>query len=169
MLALAVRYLNGVVAAAAPDDRERPEWPPHPARVFTAVAAAHLETGADPHERRAPLWLERLRPPEGRARGAIPRAVVTHSVGVKDKRGARRERPTASIQFLSQLARACPARAFARARLEDETAYLVRRARRPRSRGSPGPSRASAARSPVAATPCRWSKRGGRAPRSWAT
>ncbi len=125
MLALAVRYLNGFVAAAAPDDRERPEWPPHPARVFMALAAAHFETGADPAERRALLWLERLPPPHLRAPGAAPRAVVTHYVPINDKAGDRTKPPTASIQSIPQLARGRQARTFARAWLEDDTAYLV--------------------------------------------
>ncbi len=125
MLALAVRYLNGFSAAAAPDDRERPEWPPHPARVFMALAAAHFETGADPAERRALLWLERLTPPQLRAPDAVPRAVVTHYVPVNDKPGDRAKPPTASLQSIPQLARDRQPRTFARAWLEDDTAYLV--------------------------------------------
>ena len=55
MLAFGIRYLNGFVAAAEPDDRERAEWPPHPGRVFMALAAAHFQTGADAAERAALL------------------------------------------------------------------------------------------------------------------
>ncbi|HXH05583.1 MAG TPA: type I-U CRISPR-associated protein Csb2 [Vicinamibacterales bacterium] len=125
MLALGARYLNGFVAASAPDDRERPEWPPHPARVFMALAAAHFETGADPAERRALLWLESLPPPALRAPDALPRAVVTHYVPVNDKSGDRTRPPTASIQSIPQLARDRQPRTFARAWLEDDTLYLV--------------------------------------------
>ena len=58
MLAFGIRYLNGFVAAAEPDNLERTEWPPHPGRVFMALAATHFQTGADPAERAALLWLE---------------------------------------------------------------------------------------------------------------
>ncbi len=125
MLVLAVRYLNGFVAASAPEDRERPEWPPHPGRVFMALTAAHFETGADPAERRALLWLESLPPPALRAPDALPRAVVTHYVPVNDKPGDRAKPPTASIQSIPQLARDRRGRTFARAWLEDDTVYLV--------------------------------------------
>ncbi|GIW39501.1 MAG: hypothetical protein KatS3mg076_0078 [Candidatus Binatia bacterium] len=70
MLALGIRYLNGFVAASeTPMRARRPEWPPHPARVFMALAAAHFQTGADPSEREALLWLESLPPPALRAPG----------------------------------------------------------------------------------------------------
>ncbi|MGQ9588956.1 MAG: type I-G CRISPR-associated protein Csb2, partial [Planctomycetota bacterium] len=58
MFAIGIRYLNGFSVACEPDSREQPEWPPHPARVFMALAAAHFETGEDPAEREALLWLE---------------------------------------------------------------------------------------------------------------
>jgi CRISPR-associated protein Csb2 len=42
MLALKVEYLTGVCMATAHDDpsRSRPEWPPHPDRLYSALAAA---------------------------------------------------------------------------------------------------------------------------------
>lgn len=125
MLALGIRYLNGFVAASEPDDRERPEWPPHPARVFMALAAAHFQTGADPDEREALRWLESLPPPALRAPEAAPRAVVTHYVPVNDKPGEVTKPPTAIIQSAPQLARDRQPRTFARAWLEDDAAYLV--------------------------------------------
>ena len=45
MFALGIHYLNGFVAAAEHDNHERVEWPPHPGRVFMALAAAHFQTG----------------------------------------------------------------------------------------------------------------------------
>ncbi len=125
MLALGIRYLNGFVAASEPDTRERPEWPPHPARVFMALAAAHFQTGADPAEREALLWLESLPPPALQVSDAIPRAVVTHYVPVNDKPGEDEKPPTVSIQSAPQLARDRKPRTFARAWLDQETAYLV--------------------------------------------
>ena len=40
-LALGIRFLSGYAIATYPASRERPEWPPHPARVFMAMG--HLE------------------------------------------------------------------------------------------------------------------------------
>src|SRR3972149_3004971 len=57
MLAFGIRYLNGFVAAAEPDSHERAEWPPHPGRVFMALAATHFQTGCEPAERDALIWL----------------------------------------------------------------------------------------------------------------
>jgi CRISPR-associated protein Csb2 len=125
VFALGIRYLNGFVAASEPDARERPEWPPHPARVFMALAAAHFETGADPEERRALEWLEALPPPRLRAPAHTPRRVVTQYVPVNDKPGDRTEPPTAIIQSIPQLARDRQARSFARAWLDDDIVYLA--------------------------------------------
>jgi CRISPR-associated protein Csb2 len=125
VFALGIRYLNGFVAASEPDARERPEWPPHPARVFMALAAAHFETGEDPGERQALEWLEALPPPALRAPKAIPRAAVSHYVPVNDKPGDRAKPPTAIIQSIPQLARDRQERTFARAWLDGEIVYVV--------------------------------------------
>lgn len=128
MLGLGIRYLNGFAAACEPHEREpgreRPEWPPHPARVFMALAAAHFQTGQDPDERRALEWLESLPPPSLHAPPHAPRAIVTHYVPVNDKPGDRNNPPTAIIQSVPQLARNRQPRAFARAWLEGEVVYL---------------------------------------------
>lgn len=59
MLAIEVELLTGRYAATAHNDRGRAEWPPHPARFFSAlVAALHDHEDADPAERAALLWLE---------------------------------------------------------------------------------------------------------------
>src|SRR2546423_1470403 len=88
MLAFGIRYLNGFVAAAEPDAHERAECPPHPGRVFMALAAAHFQTGGDPAERAALAWLEELGDaPRIRAIDRIQRTVVTHYVPVNDKAG----------------------------------------------------------------------------------
>jgi len=64
MFTLAFRYLNGWAMAAADGARkERAEWPPHPDRVFMALAAAWFETDQDPAEGAALRWLEALDPP----------------------------------------------------------------------------------------------------------
>lgn len=126
MFALGLRYLNGFVAAARPDDRDRPEWPPHPGRVFMALAAAHFGSGGDPEERQALLWVEGLEAsaepmtPVIVAGGCAERAAVTHFVPVNDSAGPSK----ASLQSAA-LTRERQPRTFARAWLEDETAYLV--------------------------------------------
>ena len=57
MIALGLRYLTKY-AVATDLARQRPEWPPHPGRVFMAMAAAFFEGGSDPAERVALEWLE---------------------------------------------------------------------------------------------------------------
>jgi CRISPR-associated protein Csb2 len=62
-----VEYLLGRAFAGDFRDRSEPEWPPHPSRLFSALAAAYFENGAIEAERRALAWLERQRPPQIRA------------------------------------------------------------------------------------------------------
>lgn len=59
MLAIEVELLTGRYAATAYNDRGLAEWPPHPARFFSAlVAALHDHDVVDQHERDALLWLQ---------------------------------------------------------------------------------------------------------------
>jgi len=59
MLAIEVELLTGRYAATAHNDRRRAEWPPHPARFFSAlVAALNDHTEVQQAERDALLWLE---------------------------------------------------------------------------------------------------------------
>jgi CRISPR-associated protein Csb2 len=59
MLAIEVELLTGRYAATAHNDRGCAEWPPHPARFFSAlVAALHDHSDVDHAERDALLWLE---------------------------------------------------------------------------------------------------------------
>lgn len=68
MLAIAVELLSGRYVATSHDDREHAEWPPHPARLFSALVATWGE--GDPHgehgmrEQAALEWLEQEPPPE---------------------------------------------------------------------------------------------------------
>jgi CRISPR-associated protein Csb2 len=126
MLAFGIRYLNGFVAAGtSPDDLDA-EWPPHPGRVFMALAAAYFQTGADPQEREALLWLQSLEK-DGEpaspcivASDAMQRAVVTHYVPVNDKPG-----PSKAILQSAPLTRGRRPRTFARAWLTDDTVHMV--------------------------------------------
>ncbi len=64
MLAIEIELLTGRYAATAHNDRGRAEWPPHPARFFSAlVAALHDHEEADRAERAALLWLEQQSAP----------------------------------------------------------------------------------------------------------
>ncbi len=125
MLALGIRYLNGFAAAAEADNLERAEWPPHPGRVFMALAAAHFQTGADAAERTALLWLEgaerggEISAPEIAAPDAMQRAIVKHYVPINDKAG-----PSKAFLHSLPLARDRQDRVFARAWLEGGNVYL---------------------------------------------
>ena len=86
MLAIEVNFLTGRYVATAHNDRERSEWPPEPARLFSAMVAAWAEAGEDAAERAALEWLEALPPPALTASAAVPRRVVSHFVPVNDTR-----------------------------------------------------------------------------------
>lgn len=85
MFSLGIRYLMGwAMAAADGAKKERAEWPPHPDRVFMALAAAWFETGQDADEGEALHWLEHLPAPGLAATGHTQRQIVTHFVPVND-------------------------------------------------------------------------------------
>jgi CRISPR-associated protein Csb2 len=64
MLTIEVELLTGRYAATAHNDRGRAEWPPHPARFYSAlVAALHDRDPVDGDERAALLWLEQQEAP----------------------------------------------------------------------------------------------------------
>ena len=126
MFALGIRYLNGCVVASEPDNRDRVEWPPHPGRVFMALAAAHFQTGEDAVERKSLLWLESLEQ-EGRpvipsivAGGEAQRRIVTQFVPVNDSPG-----PSKSLLQSAPVTRDRQPRTFAHAWLDCDTAFLV--------------------------------------------
>jgi CRISPR-associated protein Csb2 len=85
MLALEVALLTGRYVATAFDDRGRAEWPPHPARLFSALVATHFEALEPSQEERTVLeWMERLGAPVITASEASAREVVTVFVPVND-------------------------------------------------------------------------------------
>lgn len=120
MLTFGIRYLTGSVVASDVADRRRVEWPPHPGRVFMALAAAHFQTGDDPAERKALEWLESLPAPSLASSPCEERAAVTVFVPVNDKAGPS----NAPLQSAPALTRGRQPRTFARAWLEDETVWL---------------------------------------------
>jgi CRISPR-associated protein Csb2 len=88
---LVIEYLTGYAVATDPANRERAEWPPHPARVFMALAAAHFETDGSPDEMRAERaaldWLAGLDPPAMGIPAETQREVLTVYVPVNDQPG----------------------------------------------------------------------------------
>jgi CRISPR-associated protein Csb2 len=89
---LVIEYLTGYAVATDPSNRERAEWPPHPARVFMALAAAHFESHGSPEEKRAERealdWLATLPPPDVTIPEHSPRQVLTVYVPVNDQPGS---------------------------------------------------------------------------------
>jgi len=63
MFALEVEFLTGRVYATDFRERDVPEWPPHPSRLFSALVAAFYESGFDSDLRFALIWLEEQEPP----------------------------------------------------------------------------------------------------------
>ena len=81
-LAIEVRLLTGRYAAAGFADRAVAEWPPHPARLYSAMVAVHKEDGEDEDEKNALLAFEALGAPEICAPSATNREGVVHYVPV---------------------------------------------------------------------------------------
>lgn len=80
-----VNFLTGRYVATCHNDRLRGEWPPHPARLFSALVAAWADVDEpDQTEHSALEWLESRDPPAIAASSAITRTVATHFVPVND-------------------------------------------------------------------------------------
>ena len=133
MFALGIRYLNGWSMAAADGARkERPEWPPHPDRVFMAFAAAWFETGEDVEEGHALRWLESLAAPAVGASAATARTTVVSYVPINDTRvggkmpssGALEKLKDAGLTVLPEHRSRQP-RSFPVAIPDDPTVYLI--------------------------------------------
>lgn len=86
IFAIVWEYLTGKSVATDPANRRQAEWPPHPARVFMALAAAWFETGQPEPAGRALHWLESLGDPSLLfPESAFPRDVVDCYVPVNDQ------------------------------------------------------------------------------------
>jgi CRISPR-associated protein Csb2 len=87
-LKIHLRFLTSRCVATRVDAREQPEWPPHPGRLYMALAAAYFETdGTDDQkaaERRTLEWLASLPAPRIYWRAATERSPVTCYVPVND-------------------------------------------------------------------------------------
>ena len=123
MFALGIRYFNGWVAASQVNNFDQVEWPPHPGRVFMAMAAAHFQEGDSEEEREALKWLESLDDPEVFAADCEERPAVTSYVPVNDKPILDNKKGM-PLQSAPGITRDRQARTFARAWLEDENVFL---------------------------------------------
>ena len=84
-IGIEVNFLTGRFVATCHNDRRQPEWPPHLARLFSALIAAWADADEpDAAERAALEWLESQVPPDIAASEAVPRKVVSHFVPVND-------------------------------------------------------------------------------------
>ena len=89
MLAIEINFLTGRYVATFHNDRQQSEWPPHPARLFSAMVATYHESAdSDPSEKAAERdameWLEAQPPPSVAASPAVTRTVASHFVPVND-------------------------------------------------------------------------------------
>ena len=84
MFGIEVTFLTGRYVASSFNDRRQPEWPPHPARMYSALVAEYVEAGFRSEERVVLEWLESLGSPEIYAPAAENRSVVGNFVPVND-------------------------------------------------------------------------------------
>ncbi len=97
MLALEVEFLTGRCVATDREDRSAAEWPPHPVRLFAALAAAHFERKVDPAgetvdetvERAALDWLEGQPEPKLTVPPAFERTRISVFVPVNDSNDSK--------------------------------------------------------------------------------
>ncbi len=116
MLCLGIEFLTGYYVATHPSARDRPEWPPHPARLFMALAAAYFESGEDPADKVALTFIETIAaPPDIFASYAEPRSSVTHYVPVNDGLDSNKTLPV--------ILRSRQPRGFPRVRPDDPVVY----------------------------------------------
>ncbi|MEX0776838.1 MAG: type I-U CRISPR-associated protein Csb2 [Phycisphaeraceae bacterium] len=117
-LTIGWEYLTGYAVATDPSSRERAEWPPHPGRVFMALAAAWFETGQSAAEGDTLRWLEQLGDPELHLpprEQVAERSNVTFYVPVNDKAGPA----AATLQSAPTMTRSKQPRTFPRVHVGD--------------------------------------------------
>lgn len=85
MFSLRIELLTGRYVATQYNRRDRAEWPPHPARVFSALVAAFYEGGKPEGGEQALRWLEAQPAPRLTFSKASRQDVKAHFVPVNDK------------------------------------------------------------------------------------
>ena len=90
MLCLEVAWLTGAARLARDPSSRRPDWPPQPDRIFSALVASWGLGGEDGNERAALTWLEACAPPlldalaKAGRRDTVDVYVPTNDVPTKD-------------------------------------------------------------------------------------
>ena len=107
MFALAVEFLTCRYVATMFSDRERAEWPPHPARLFSALVATHFDD-PQPDERIALEWLEAQGPPCIAASVASERELYVTFVPVNDRAAERDRRGSEPLELRGRQPRTFP-------------------------------------------------------------
>ncbi len=83
-----VRFITSRCVATRVDAREKPEWPPHPGRLYMALVAAHFETDGSTEDKVAERgtleWLAGLPAPLIQSVESSERSPVTYYVPVND-------------------------------------------------------------------------------------
>jgi CRISPR-associated protein Csb2 len=102
ILVLEIEYLLGVAFAARANDREAPDWPPQPDRVFSALTAAWAARDKRSNERRALEWLEVQSVPELSASGGLARTARTVFVPPNDNEISERALSSKWFNFLER-------------------------------------------------------------------
>ncbi len=121
-LTIGWEYLTGCCVATDPASRQRAEWPPHPGRVFMALAAAYFETGEDKAEGQALRWLEKLGDPEmmvPRRDSVFQRTVINVFVPVNDSAG-----PSSALLQSAPITRSKQPRTFPSVWVGDAPCFL---------------------------------------------
>jgi len=119
---IGIRYLTDYAAATEPASRDEAEWPPHPARIFMALAAAHFETNGNQDERNALEWLQAQASPLLFAREGNERMLVTSYVPVNDRPVGRSPGP---LQCIPGWHRSKQPRRFPKTWLPDPRVFLL--------------------------------------------
>lgn len=87
-LSIAIQFITDRCVATHVSSRDEAEWPPHPGRIFMAMAAAFFETDSsndEKHRQRIALeWLTSLEPPAMKHAAAEERSGYTCYVPVND-------------------------------------------------------------------------------------
>lgn len=142
MLTISVRFLTDRYAASEFNDRGRVEWPPHPARLFSALVATWKDgddgDNGDVHEtvQRALEWLESLPAPQIAAvergqlgvRDVVPVFVPVNDVSVTttaEQERVREQLASALVAEGSNQPKAAKQVATLRARLFEVTAKSI--------------------------------------------
>jgi CRISPR-associated protein Csb2 len=102
VFAIVVELLAGRYTATQFNDRHEAEWPPHPARLYSAMVATWADSDdPDPEERAALRWLEEQGAPAIHCGEDYRRSVVTHFAAVNDPSALTRGHSWAQATYAS--------------------------------------------------------------------